>query len=1131
MRKKLLSFLSTVLLLMVGTLSGWAQWNNIAQNTETDVFEIGSSAASTVYYTVNNDGTLAKQPTEDGAIGALTAKWSGTSHGYVSYANKITIPAGIFKIGLGTCQYGTGTSSVTDASSNALTVRTPEGADVTSFNTNDGTCYHQDKTTNIKYVYYQALAEQTIIIKSSNYVPFFTIESANSMPALSTKYNVTYSNSDASVAGTVPAGESVIVGSQVTIPANRTLYKDGYTLTGWTDGVNNYNVGNKITVNSDITLTPIFRPNTHNIDTRYDDVEIKWDFQRKNGAPTFNVGGNTPGIYVAQANVNGETIDVKMDYNTRSGKLANDSWTDWAQLNGGFEFYLPSVNGASVEMETYSVSTATTIDGNALTGNASKTPSVTITSNNNPITVVYGSDASYFRWISVTLPKNADDPSGKNPWDNFEDFAIDLQGNNFLTQSNDVSTVGFKKSGANIVACATDDADAIGTITGRSRGDVHGLVSFSMTVAVPGNVRITAGTCQWGGNLTIKKGATTVATVNTNNGTCFHGNTTQNRVVTYYEGEATTLTISGGNYMPFISVESVNNVPALYTLTFKNGDTTVDTKQIYQGTGAGTLPTINDLASDQYFLGWYSNASQIDTRINTATIPTGNTTYYAVIKTINTTNGMLVPEAGDAFSFIAHLEKANATATAQAPAKIFLQNGTYDLGTIINTEVRDNVHILGQSRGGVTVINHPAQAGMSSSETLNVRGSNVYMQNFTVRCDVSYPGSAASGVGTAIRTYGDRNIFYNMDMQGNQDTFNTPMGDNAVAYVKGGRIEGTVDYICGSGNIWFEGVNLYMNDRSNADVIAAPSTAASTQYGYVFNGCTIDGAAGQADKYNLARPWHNPEVSNVPAATWINTNCIIKPSAKGYTTMGTGRVRFHEFNTMDAEGTVITGHNFDGLNYAAGSDEIYLASIGNYTYANVLGGWDPEAVIASYNEVTPTINAQGYGTFSCAYPVQIAGVKAYKATINAQGDALECTEIENGLVPAGEGVLLYGEVGASVTATYVASAPAVSNNDLKATTLANGSLKDINEVGEKVLVLSGNTFVPYATGNPFVANKAYLTVAASAKPFRIVFNNQTTGISTVSAAKKVANAKFIENGRIVIIKDGAKYNVAGQVIK
>ena len=41
----------------------------------------------------------------------------------------------------------------------------------------------------------------------------------------------------------------------------------------------------------------------------------------------------------------------------------------------------------------------------------------------------------------------------------------------------------------------------------------------------------------------------------------------------------------------------------------------------------------------------------------------------------------------------------------------------------------------------------------------------------------------------------------------------------------------------------------------------------------------------------------------------------------------------------------------------------------------------------------------------------------------------------------------------------------------------------------------------------------------------------TTGINDVNASILPANGKFVENGRVVIVKDGKKYNVAGQNLK
>lgn len=176
-----------------------------------------------------------------------------------------------------------------------------------------------------------------------------------------------------------------------------------------------------------------------------------------------------------------------------------------------------------------------------------------------------------------------------------------------------------------------------------------------------------------------------------------------------------------------------------------------------------------------------------------------------------------------------------------------------------------------------------------------------------------------------------------------------------------------------------------------------------------------------------------------------------------------------------------------------------------------------------------TLNAKGYSTFSAAYPVKISGAKAYKATINAEGDKLVCTEIENGLVPAGEGVLLFGEAGAAVTAYYNASAPVVSDNELKATTLADGSLA----AKVDALVLSGNTFLPY-NGAAFAANKAYLPMPAGAKGgFSIVFDeDNTTAAAGVAEAKaEVKTVKLMTKDGLLIKNANGIVNAAGAQVK
>lgn len=180
--------------------------------------------------------------------------------------------------------------------------------------------------------------------------------------------------------------------------------------------------------------------------------------------------------------------------------------------------------------------------------------------------------------------------------------------------------------------------------------------------------------------------------------------------------------------------------------------------------------------------------------------------------------------------------------------------------------------------------------------------------------------------------------------------------------------------------------------------------------------------------------------------------------------------------------------------------------------------------------VRVTLNDAGYATFSAKDPSSIAteGVTAYKAKVD--GELITLTAIE-GNIPAGTGVLLYGETpGAKVNLPVAASADAVAENDLKPTTLADGSLaaKEANS-----WALGNDNLFYELLDDAYIPNRAYLVhEKASESNMRIVFaDDETTGISNAVSEKSARDGKFMENGRIVILKNGVKYNVAGQTIK
>lgn len=178
--------------------------------------------------------------------------------------------------------------------------------------------------------------------------------------------------------------------------------------------------------------------------------------------------------------------------------------------------------------------------------------------------------------------------------------------------------------------------------------------------------------------------------------------------------------------------------------------------------------------------------------------------------------------------------------------------------------------------------------------------------------------------------------------------------------------------------------------------------------------------------------------------------------------------------------------------------------------------------------VTVTLSSYGFATYSSAYPFSVEGADAYKAEVS--GMNVTFTKI-TGNIPAGEGVLLGGEASATVTITEATAAAAIEGNDMKATTTATESCVAKPATGTVyVLNASANEFQKY-TGSAFAANKAFLHVEEAAAPavLHITFaEDEVTAVENVESADAV---KFIENGQILIKKNGVVYNVMGQIVK
>ena len=238
-----------------------------------------------------------------------------------------------------------------------------------------------------------------------------------------TPVTISYSLGNVECEGTiVPEGAESTTGASYTIPKNYTLYKEGYTLTGWTDGTATYNVGKTYTLTGDMALTPVFTENTVTLNQRTTPVTATWNLEPQEGVPAINITEGQTGIRVTQVTVGAKSLDLKLavdntvaNANNKKGKLVNKGRSSWCQSNQATKFTIPSCKGAKVSMKGYAAFSTTTIDGNADYTSGNIITDYEIGSKTETIDIILGakpdnankSDCEYMSYISVILPEVA----------------------------------------------------------------------------------------------------------------------------------------------------------------------------------------------------------------------------------------------------------------------------------------------------------------------------------------------------------------------------------------------------------------------------------------------------------------------------------------------------------------------------------------------------------------------------------------------------------------------------------------------------------------------------------------------------------------------------------------------------
>ena len=408
--------------------------------------------------------------------------------------------------------------------------------------------------------------------------------------------------------------------------------------------------------------------------------------------------------------------------------------------------------------------------------------------------------------------------------------------------------------------------------------------------------------------------------------------------------------------------------------------------------------------------------------------------------------GWYIVPAGDAAAFLLALNSAN----AETGATIFLPDGTYDLGETTSTTISGkNLSIIGESMEGTIIKNAPnvKSEGLGKADLFYNTSDGLYMQDLTLQNDLDYYAAGAAGRAAALQDNGDHTILRNVALRSYQDTYYSKSGNY---YFEGGLIQGTVDYICGGGNAFFENVTLLNKSRSASKKDGEDTMTAYNGTGkYVFNNCSVE---SECSTFNFGRSWADAYV--------VYLNTTIKSGKLVDTRFNTSDMNskprfFGEYNTTDLSGngkntpasnklTTSLGASFESVLTRAQADE--------YSYYNFFSGWDPYRIAAQANSiddghiylvdgvvtteipapgsVVRVANARGgfgepymiplpetvevsiveigYATLCSDKDLDFTGspVKAYIAT-SAEGNTVKVKNVTK--VPAYQGVLLVGD--------------------------------------------------------------------------------------------------------------------------
>ena len=342
-------------------------------------------------------------------------------------------------------------------------------------------------------------------------------------------------------------------------------------------------------------------------------------------------------------------------------------------------------------------------------------------------------------------------------------------------------------------------------------------------------------------------------------------------------------------------------------------------------------------------------------------------------------SGYYIVPAGDAASLIL----AILSASSEEGAKIFLPNGTYDLGEAVQTPLSGkNLSIIGEDMNKTIIVSAPpvSMEGLGKADLFTNTGEGLYLQDLTLKNALDYYGAGSAGRAPTLHDMGTKTINKNVKHLSYQDTYYSHKV-GGLYYFEGGEMHGTVDYLCGNGKVYFNGVTIVNEKRSSATISANSEL-------YVFNNCTVK---NNADTYTFGRAW-----SDNPTCIYLNTT-LEDPDRLAATRWNLSGINCDysiagEYGTKNAAGKDITpAENVVTFtkNNTTLNTILDASALTTYSIENVLGSWAAEAQQQTKQIDAPAAKfVDGKVTWesvegATAYLLQIEGIGSWIATDNS----------------------------------------------------------------------------------------------------------------------------------------------------